>query len=82
MASDCSNVVNNLYQEAMGSYGHIVREIRESRRDFEELVFCHEKRNFNKEAHTLARGAIYDYQGRRVWLLEPPVGLCNVVPMI
>ena len=82
VASDCHNVIINLDREAMGSYGHIVKEIRDSRKEFEELIFCHEKRSSNKEAHALARSAVRDDPGRRVWLVEPPLGLCNVLPVI
>ena len=64
----------------MGSYTLIVREIVAAKREFEELAFYHERRNSNKEAHALARSAIRDEQGRRLWLDGPPEGLC--IPMI
>ena len=41
VASDCRNVIINLDQEAMGSYGHIVREIRDSKKDFAEIGRAH-----------------------------------------
>jgi hypothetical protein len=54
LASDCRMVIQNLEKGTLGVYSHIVREIAESRRDFQDLVFKHERRRSNKEAHCLA----------------------------
>jgi ribonuclease HI len=74
VATDCMNVVTSLAEGTLGSYAHIVREIRESKGDFDALEFRHEARSSNKEAHCLARSAVYDAPGRRVWLVRPPEG--------
>jgi ribonuclease HI len=74
VATDCMNVVTSLAEGTLGSYAHIVREIRESKGDFDALEFRHEARISNKEAHCLARSAVYDAPGRRVWLVRRPEG--------
>ena len=33
--------------------------------------------NVGSDAHFLARSVIYDLFGQRVWLIDPPVGVCN-----
>jgi ribonuclease HI len=76
IASDCSSVIASLRQGTMGLYAHVVREIKEMEGDFEELSFAHERRRSNKEAHTLARNSVLLEEGRHVWLLEPPDGVC------
>ncbi|KAK1603090.1 hypothetical protein QYE76_037263 [Lolium multiflorum] len=59
IASDCSNVITSLRQGTMGPYAHVVREIKETEGDFEDLSFAHERRKTNKEAHTLASAQLY-----------------------
>jgi hypothetical protein len=73
-------VIQNLEKGTLRVYSYIVREIAESRRDFQDLVFKHERRVSNKEAHCLARSVIVDAPGRLVWLITPPEGLC--IPVI
>ena len=53
-----------------------MQEITEARKSFDQMVFCHERRVHNKEAHRLARSVVLDDPGRQVWLVEPPEGLC------
>ena len=77
VASDCKNVIANLEPGMMGWYAHVARDITKTKKHFEELVFCHESRRSNKEAHLLARSAVLDDFGRRLWLVEPPAGFCN-----
>jgi hypothetical protein len=48
----------------------------EARNKFIELEFSHEDRGSNKEAHSLAFSVVYESQGHRVWLLNPPEGVC------
>jgi hypothetical protein len=79
IASDCSNVISSPVNGSMGVYTHIVKEIEDSTSDFEDLEFVHERRVSNKEAHSLARGSMLLEQGRHVWLLEPPEGICNQI---
>jgi ribonuclease HI len=60
IASDCQMVIRSLEGGSMGVYGHIVREIVESKVGFQKLTFGHERRSSNKEAHNLARSVIRD----------------------
>jgi hypothetical protein len=76
LASDCLNVGWSLQEGTKGVYAHIAQEIIESRRDFEELTFCHKKRGSNKEAHSLDRSSVLNEKGRQVWLVSPPKGFC------
>jgi ribonuclease HI len=76
VASDCLNVIKSLDQGSLGVYAHIVREITETAKDFEEADFVHERRSSNKDAHNLARSSVLFDHGRHVWLLAPPNGVC------
>ena len=76
IASDCLNVITSIQQGTMGTYAHIVRELKEVVSEFAEMVFVHEGRNSNKEAHSLARSCLGNDPGRLVWLITPPVGVC------
>ena len=77
MASDCSNAVRSLSGSTLGSYGHIIKEIREGAASFQEMVFVHERREANQDAHILARSSLYNSLGRHVWFFDPPDGVCN-----
>ncbi|XP_071677586.1 uncharacterized protein [Lolium perenne] len=79
VASDCSNVIASLEQGTFGVYAQIIKDINESRCSFDVLSFVHECRLSNKEAHRLAKSSVLLDQGRHVWLLEPPAGVCNLV---
>jgi hypothetical protein len=74
VASDCLEVIKNLQQPYMGVYGMITREIKETTSLFEKVMFKHEDRSSNGEAHRLARGSVNLTSGRQVWLLGPPDG--------
>jgi hypothetical protein len=41
-------------------------------KSFEFVSFVHEGRDLNFDAHLVARNAISQQFGRRVWLIEPP----------
>ncbi|RLM55077.1 hypothetical protein C2845_PM10G12060 [Panicum miliaceum] len=41
LASDCANVVWSILEEAMGSYGHVVWEIKARMADFQEFEIIH-----------------------------------------
>jgi len=56
----------------MGRYGRITGEIKESMTSFLKIDFVHQRREFNKEAHKLARSPIHDSVGRHVWFCNPP----------
>jgi hypothetical protein len=76
VASDCHNVITSLDHGTLGVYAHIVHGILASKSSFVSLVFGFESRVLNKEAHNLARSFVCDDQGRRLWLIQPPEGMC------
>jgi ribonuclease HI len=76
VASDCAMVVNNLQENYGGSYSMITDEIKGWMKDFSTVVFKHENRASNSEAHRVARSFVSVSTGRQVWLLQPPAGLC------
>ncbi|KAK1644917.1 hypothetical protein QYE76_062722 [Lolium multiflorum] len=80
VASDCKMVVQNLEQGTRGVYSHIITEIIEARQSFDFLEFKFESRKSNNEAHKLARSALCDVPGRRMWLNVPPEGMC--IPLV
>jgi ribonuclease HI len=75
VASDCLEVVKGLQEENLGVFSNILLEIKERARVRGNISFSHEKREFNGEAHNLARFASTLPEGRHLWLLEPPFGL-------
>ena len=77
IASDCLNVVRAIGDVGMGRAGHIIREIKATMSELQTAEVVHEGRASNGDAHSVARSAIYDPPGRRVWLLSPPEGVCN-----
>ena len=77
MASDCNNVVRSFKEEAMGSYAHVIRDIRARQEELLFLELVHERRSSNVAAHRLARNSLYANLGRHVWFIEPPDGVCN-----
>lgn len=77
VASDCINAIRSIQEESMGQYGQITKEIKATSEQFLNVDFIHERRESNHDAHSLARSAIYDTLGRRVWLIDPPAGVCN-----
>jgi ribonuclease HI len=79
VATDCLAVVNDMAQPFAGSYSMVLKEIKSLETSFVESSFRHENRASNGEAHRLARSATMADSGRRVWLIEPPDGLCILV---
>jgi hypothetical protein len=69
-------VITSLDQGILGVYAHIIREMLASKSSFASLVFGFKNRVLNKEAHNLARSVVCDDQGRRLWLIQPPEGMC------
>jgi hypothetical protein len=55
---DCANVVRSIHEEAMGTHGQVVREIKARQADFQAFELVHEGRRFNVDAHRLARSAL------------------------
>ena len=77
IATDCVNVVKNIYGQDMGLYGHIIMEIKAGAARFVDAQFVHEGRNSNGDAHRLGRSSIYEAVGRHVWFLAPPDRVCT-----
>jgi ribonuclease HI len=80
LASDYESVVRSIRGEGRGSYGQIVKEIKDQASVFESCIIVHEGRSSNHDAHSLAKSSIYFEVGRQVWLLVPPAGIDNPVP--
>lgn len=52
-------------------------KIEDTAGNFQALVFSHEVRMTNIDAHNLARSCISLDLGRHVWFLNPPEGVCK-----
>ena len=76
LSCDNAEVIRSIREGTMGSYGHIVQEIRARSREFNFVDFVHEGRQSNFDAHVLARSSVYDELGRYVWFVSPPNGIC------
>jgi hypothetical protein len=72
LTTDCAAAVKSIAGEGMGSYGHIVQELKARHQDFTSIEFVHEHRDSKGDAHTIARSSIYKFLGRHVWFLTPP----------
>ena len=59
----------------MGSYGHVVQEIRARSREFNFVDFVHEGRQSNVDAHNLVGSSIYTDYGRHVWFISSSDGV-------
>lgn len=79
IASDCLEVITNINSGAASSCPTILREINHRRLAFESASFCHEHREANFEAHSLAKASSSLDIGRHLWLGNPPVIAC--IPM-
>jgi hypothetical protein len=71
VASDCLGVVNDIFSRTGGPHGAIVHEIMQRSISFTSCTFIHELRNFNFEAHNLAKFACNLAVRRHVWLGNP-----------
>ena len=83
VASDCMEVVKGPKDQHMGMLCNILRGIKEKAQLRGETYFCHEGREYNYEAHSLARLASSLPAGRLVRFLTPPNGLImpvNIIP--
>jgi hypothetical protein len=79
---DCSGVIEAVMQGTRSHYSAIIREIQTVVFFlFEEVLIKHERREFNREAHNLAKKKNSSLApGRYMWLDSPPD--LHVVPMI
>ncbi|TVT97004.1 hypothetical protein EJB05_57772, partial [Eragrostis curvula] len=80
IASDNSGVVRSISGLGSRHYDQIIKEIKARAASFLVTDFVHEGRLSNGDAHTLARGSLFEVEGRHLWLLSPPCppdGVCN-----
>ena len=83
LASDCASAVGSIKTEqAHGSCGAIIREIKATAEGFREIEFVHESRNSNVDAHVLAKSSLYESIGRHVWFIDPPNGVCKTISIV
>jgi hypothetical protein len=55
----------------------ILTEFKRASSIFPGILFYHEKRGSNGEPHRLARSLVNLDFGHRLWILNPPEGLCT-----
>ena len=80
VASDCQEATNDINKGTGGPNASIVHEITTRCNSFISSSFIHERRNFNFEAHNLAKFACNLEVGRHLWLGNPHDP--NLVPMM
>ena len=68
---DSQEVINDINRGTGGPNASIVHEILSHCNNFSSCSFVHERRNFNFEAHNLAKYACKLGIGRHVWLGTP-----------
>jgi hypothetical protein len=73
VATDCLNVVKNIREMPRCAYMIILQDIHQRSKSFSSVQFAHEGRNFNREAHMLAKSTCTLSSGRYIWLESPPV---------
>jgi hypothetical protein len=72
IASDCLEVIMNLQKQNLCAYSSVLKEIKTRSTLFQEVVFNHEGRESNCEAHALAKSVCKLAPGRYLWLLGHP----------
>jgi hypothetical protein len=66
LASDCINVVRSIQGGSLGSYGKVIKEIRDTMKLFGQVEVVHEGRTAIGDADILAKSSIYSPLGRQV----------------
>ena len=79
VASDCQEALNDINRGTGGPNAALVHEIMNHMSSFVSCSFVFERRNFNFEAHNLAKFVCNLNIGRHVWLGYPHD--LNLVPM-
>ena len=79
VACDSQGVIDDINKGTGGPHAAIVHEIIGRKSGFQFCNFIHERRNYNFEAHKLAKFSCNLQLGRHVWLEYPPDPI--VVPM-
>ena len=65
-------VVNDINNVSLSIYNTVLKEINDSRKEFEDTTYRYETRKSNKEADFLAKLALSLPIGWHVWLLPSP----------
>jgi ribonuclease HI len=80
VSSDCAGVINAIKVGSRSHYSSVIREIQAMMPSFEVVLFTHEKRDRNVDAHNLAKFSSNLEPDRYLWLDKP----CDpqVVPVI
>jgi hypothetical protein len=73
VVSYCLNVIRNINEMPKCPYMMILQEIYKKSKSFEYVRFVHESREYNREAHALAKYACTLGAGRHMWLGSPPI---------
>lgn len=66
VASDCQKVVKNIKEKPRCRYTAVLRSIEARKRQFANVIFRHEGRESNVDAHKLAKFACVLEVGRHV----------------
>ena len=66
VATDCQGTMNNLRGETLGAAKTIIFEVKKRMQEFVSAEILHEKRDFNVEAHSLAKAPTSLNFGRHV----------------
>jgi hypothetical protein len=82
IASDCLEVVKGIQGDNLGILSTVLVEIKAMIQQRGLTTLVHERREYNVEAHRLARYALTLPVGRYVWFLEPPIELENHVTAV
>jgi hypothetical protein len=75
IASDSKQVVSDIKASSCGTYGAIIKEIKQKSLMF-NCTFTFEGRGANRDAGRLARFSHSLDQGRQVWLVAPHDPFC------
>jgi len=65
-------VIVNLHKQNLCAYSSILRDIKTRSTLFQDVIFKHEGRCSNNEAHAIAKSVCNIMPGRYVWLLQWP----------
>ena len=73
VSSDCLNIIKEINGgPRRGLHCMIVKEVLFRKEQFQEVIFTHDSRETNDEAHRLARVATTLESGRHVWSVNSP----------
>ena len=80
IASNYQEVIKGISNPNLRPYSVVLKEIETGRNQFWKVQFHHERREFNGEAHSLAKAVTSLRLGRHVWFQNPPDFIC--IPLV